>query len=76
MLLEVALQGEGLAGAELFARERINFAEVLAGGDASSGVPQVALGEVAAQPASVQGSSARALAAPTSLTDCFGCTSA
>ena len=36
--------------ATLLARERLNFGEVLAGGDSTSGVPQVALGVVEAQP--------------------------
>ena len=40
--------------ATLLARERINFAEVLAGGDSSTGVPSVAMSALEAQPAAVQ----------------------
>ena len=39
--------------ATLLERERLNFAEVLAGGDCTSGVPQVALRTVEEQPAAV-----------------------
>ena len=48
----VDTQGAGHVGAEpvqfatLLARERLNFGEVLAGGDSTSGVPQVAIGAV------------------------------
>ena len=41
--------------AMLLARERLNFAEVLAGGDCTSGVPKVAMTTVEAQPDGVQG---------------------
>ncbi len=34
----------------LLAREKMNFAEVLGGGDASSGVPAVAMAALEAQP--------------------------
>ena len=46
--------GGGAAHARLLERENINLIEVLAGGDASSGVPQVALSHVEAQPAAVR----------------------
>ena len=48
-------RADGRVGAEphdfarLLARERLNFAEVLAGGDCTSGVPQVALRELEEQ---------------------------
>jgi hypothetical protein len=41
--------------ARLLAKECVNFQEVLAGGDASSGVPMVALRRVEAQPKAVAG---------------------
>jgi hypothetical protein len=41
--------------ARLLAKECVNFQEVLAGGDASSGVPMVALRQVEAQSQSVKG---------------------
>ena len=46
----------------LLEREYVNLMEVLAGSDASNGVPQVALSEVERQPAAIQ-------AAGTALTD-------
>ena len=56
--VDVATGRVGAAAADfdrLLARERINFAEVLAGADASSGVPQVALAELDARPAALRG---------------------
>ena len=45
--------GAAQVHAVLLEREYVNLMEVLAGGDSSSGVPQVALSEIERQPAAV-----------------------